>query len=86
MSPLPSPARNAEHQAELGYCQDHVSPEHLSTTIMFVPFVSQWLRNGPALRCFRGNTSLRCQLDVNGVQPAGVKEQLMESVVLFLLI
>lgn len=61
-------------------------PEHLSTTIMFVPFVSQWLRNGPVLRCFRGNTSLRCQLDVNGVQPAGVKEQLMESVVLFLLI
>lgn len=28
--------------------------KHLSTTIMFVPFVSQWLRNGPALRCFRG--------------------------------
>lgn len=61
-------------------------PKHLSTTIMFVPFVSQWLRNGPALRCFQGNTSLRCQLDVNGVQPAGAKEQLMESVVLFLLI
>lgn len=28
--------------------------KHLSTTIMFVPFVSQWLRDGPALRCFRG--------------------------------
>lgn len=51
---------------------------------MFVPFVSQRLSNGPALRCFRENTSLRCQLNVNGVQPAGVKEQLMESVVLFL--
>lgn len=60
--------------------------KHLSITIMFVPFVSQWLRDGPALRCFRGNTSLHCQLDVNGVQPARVKEQLMESVVLFLLI
>lgn len=28
--------------------------KHLSTTIMFVPFVSQWLRDGPAPRRFRG--------------------------------
>lgn len=60
-------------------------PKHLSTTIMFVLFVSQWLSTGPALRCFPGNTSLRCQLSVNAVHPARVKEQLMESVVLFLL-
>ncbi len=26
-APLPSPARNAEHEAELGYCQDRVSPK-----------------------------------------------------------
>ena len=39
---------------------------------MFVSFVSQWLRNGPALRCFPGEHKRpRCQLDVNGVQPAG---------------
>lgn len=61
-------------------------PKHLSTTIMFVPFVSQWLRNGPALRCSPGSTSLHCQLNINAVQPARAKERLMESVVLFLLI
>lgn len=77
------PSMNAEHQAKLGT----VTPQkHLSATIMFVSLVSQWLRKGPALRCFLGNTRLHCQLDVNGVQAAGVKEQLMESVVLFLLI
>lgn len=60
--------------------------KHLSTTIMFVLFVSHWLSIGPALRCFPGNTSLHCQLSVNAVHPARVEKQLMESVVLFLLI
>lgn len=32
------------------------------------------------------NTRPRCQISVNGAQPAGVKVQLMGSVVLFLLI
>lgn len=31
-----APVRSAEHQAELGCCQDLVTPEYLSTTVVVV--------------------------------------------------
>lgn len=86
--PTPSPRLPGMLNTRLNWATVRTAypPEHLSTTIRFALFVSQWLGSGPALRCFPGNTGLRCRLGVYGVHPAGVKEQLMESVVLFLLI
>lgn len=79
------------NQAELGCCQRGVLLPPLPRSVsaqqscLFYSYASGSASDrsrGASL----GTRAPRCQLGVNGVQPARAKEQLTESVVLFLLI